>query len=297
MKYSIKILFFVLFLTLFQCGNILFLPNFFLFEDFNESLKVSQFEIPKRVFLCRKTSGNGFGEAKSLVKNVFPEYEINLLQEKNMHNEVFLKNFTSSYDIFMDSFQFKSCNNHWMRWLLTHFNGHFILFSGESERENPVNHFSHRRNNFHSFGPLLEPSRNDHVVTYMQYTWLDRFYKILTPNILLNGFVDNNFQARKKFAIYANSNCVNFREIAVSELSKIGQVYCSGKCQGAKNGLNSSVNLINIKKQHKINFGNWWKNVDLFKEFQFCVVMEHELDHKAYITEKILLAYSAGTFN
>ncbi|GFH56613.1 hypothetical protein CTEN210_13089 [Chaetoceros tenuissimus] len=128
----------------------------------------------------------------------------------------------------------------------------------------------------------------------MQYTWIDRFHKILTPDILLNGFVDNNFELREKFLIYANSNCVKFRETAVFELSSIGTVYCSGKCQGKKIGLNSSENIINIRKEYKINVGNWWKNVDLYREFQFCFVMEHEKDHKSYITEKILLAYSAG---
>jgi hypothetical protein len=270
------------------------LPREKISEQINKSSFFFEVKTRKRVFLCTKTSGHGFSEAKSLIRNVFPEYEFEILQGAIIPNENFIRNFSSINDIFIDTFQFRSCSYEWMSWLFTHFNGHLILFSGESERKNPFNHFSQRKDHFHSFGPLLEPSRNDHVITYMQYTWIDRFYKILTPDILLNGFVDNYFASRSKFVVYANSNCVKFRERAVSQLSKIGKVYCSGKCQGEKTGLNSSENLINIRKEYKIHFGNWWKNIELFKEFQFCLVMEHEKDHKTYITEKILLAFSAG---
>lgn len=295
--------FFIIFIII--CANTILAPSRQIILGFSAEEKVVRIEkkishnvIQNKIFLCTETSGHGFGEAKSLVRNVFPEYEINILQGNvrrvNSRNERFAKNFSNNHDIFLDNFQFISCDFHWMKWLFTHFNGHVILFSGESERENPFNHFSQRKEHLHSFGPLLEPSRNDHVITYMQYTWIDRFYKILTPDVLLNGLVDNYFEAREKFVIYANSNCVKFRERAVSELSHIGKVYCSGHCQGEKSGHNSSENLINIRKEHKINVNNWWKNIDLYKEFQFCLVMEHEKEHKAYITEKILLAYSAG---
>lgn len=98
--------------------------------------------------------------------------------------------------------------------------------------------------------------------------------------------------------VYANSNCVPFREQAVARLSELGVIHCDGKCEGKrgvpKNKLGNRTNIVNTRGRRKINIGNWWENVGVYRDYQFCFVMEHEVEHPNYITEKILMAFSAG---
>ena len=57
---------------------------------------------------------------------------------------------------------------------------------------------------------------------------------------------------------------------------------------------NKKQNIHNTKGTPRINVGNWWLNAALYREYKFCFVMKHEIDHPLYITEKILLAFSAN---
>ncbi len=49
-----------------------------------------------------------------------------------------------------------------------------------------------------------------------------------------------------------------------------------------------------VKTKHGIGIGNWWQNIELYSQYKFCFVMEHEEDHASYITEKIMMAFMAG---
>lgn len=93
------------------------------------------------------------------------------------------------------------------------------------------------------------------------------------------------------FMIYAHGSCVEFRDIAAWEFSKYGIVHLGGSCQG----LALDGNRTNLQQTETgITLGNWRDNTHLYSNYRFCLVMEHERDHSAYITEKILLAFIGG---
>jgi hypothetical protein len=79
----------------------------------------------------------------------------------------------------------------------------------------------------------------------------------------------------------ANSNCVGFREEAVGRLSEFGLVHCGGKSAGRPPRADRSSFT---KIDSGVSSSNWRANTRLYS--RFCFVMEHEVDHSAYITEQ-----------
>jgi len=257
---------------------------------------------PPTIYLCTDQDGNGFREAKKIFTSALPEYSVVQLPSLNtggrkfkLPPQVLWPNYTNTYDIFLDTFRFSTCNGQIFSWLSRYYNGHYIFFSGESEKTHPVNHLLGNRKHFHSFGPLLNPTSADMVLTYMQYVWFDIFKAYLPPDVLLDAKKRPRGNA-KTFMIYANGNCVPFREEAVARLSQLGVVHCDGKCtaNNVKGEAINRTNIISTRGTHKIGIGNWWENVDVYRDYKFCFVMEHESEHATYITEKILMAFSAG---
>lgn len=257
---------------------------------------------PPTIYLCTGSGQNGYTEAKKIFTSAFPEYSVVELPSMNIGNrkfqlppQFFSPNYTNSYDLLLDTFDFAYCNVQIFSWLSRYYNGHYIFFSGESQKSHPVNHLLGNRKHFHSFGPLLNPTSGDMVLTYMQYVWFDKFKDYLPPDVLLDARKRPRGNA-KTFMIYANSNCVPFREEAVARLSQLGVVHCDGKCT-AKRVVGTAINRTNIistRGTHKIGITNWWQNVDVYRDYKFCFAMEHETEHATYITEKILMAFSAG---
>ncbi len=105
---------------------------------------------PPTIYMCSEDKGNGYPEAKKLLKDVFPEYVIFNLgtlgvgggrPPKKIPGVYLHENLTNTYDIFLDNFDFpKTCHVYWSGWLQTHFNGHILLFSPESPKMHPINH-------------------------------------------------------------------------------------------------------------------------------------------------------------
>ena len=178
---------------------------------------------------------------KNILLSVLPEYTFSDLEATGVGRirrarfppEYLWPNFTNPYDIFIDIFELDACNTQLSSWLLKYFNGRFLLYSPESQKSHPVNHALGNRDHYHAIGPLLDPRPIDMMITFLQFTWWDKFQFILTPDTL----TDSKKRPRgtlQNFMVYANSNCVPFREQAVARLSELGVIHCDGKCQGKR---------------------------------------------------------------
>lgn len=248
----------------------------------------------KRIFLCTRQNGNGFREMKKILSSVYDDYSIEFLKDKEIPLHFYSSNYTHPTNIFVDTYEFPSCKSQWLKWLLLHFEGHYIFFSPESPKELPYNEESSFQDRFHAIGPVLSKKKNEPLVTYLQAVWWDRLQTELSiDKLTMRRNITRADVEKRKFLIYANSNCVKFREEAIGRLSFLGVIDCNGKCQG-KLGTPKPENINNTKATSRINVGNWWLNIALYREYKFCFVMEHEIDHPLYITEKILLAFSGN---
>jgi len=262
----------------------------------NDTMK---YRNPPTIYICTGSDGNGMGESKLMLSTALPEYTINDLSQmrigegrppKSFSPEYLESNYTNPHDIFLSIFFMeKFCTPKIYRWLLTHFNGQIAIFSGESETSHPIQ--GANRDHMHAFGPLIHKRKQDMVVTYLQMTYMKIFKEILSPSVL----VDPNLRPRGNqthYMIYANSNCVGFREEAVGRLSEFGPIHCAGKCKGKTPPSGNRANLVKIKTG--VGLMNWWDNVKVYADYRFCFVMEHEKNHPSYMTEKIIMAFSAG---
>mmetsp|Transcript_17324 Transcript_17324/g.26242 ORF Transcript_17324/g.26242 Transcript_17324/m.26242 type:complete len:438 (-) Transcript_17324:345-1658(-) len=93
----------------------------------------------------------------------------------------------------------------------------------------------------------------------------------------------------ESFLIYTASNCVPFREEAAAQLSAINTIHYGGRCKGS----NATDAL--EQKATPYQAGSWVDNIELYRHYRFCLVMENEFHWRAgYITEKIALAFAAG---
>jgi Glycosyltransferase family 10 (fucosyltransferase) C-term len=131
----------------------------------------------------------------------------------------------------------------------------------------------------------------------------DRFVYVSFFAIALIGFFDETEwgrifthtrkpqSTRQHFCIYFVSNCVDFREVAVDEIStSIKRVDQWGRCAG-KNG--TLLNQIFGTPQYTSHSAEWQDNIPLYRQYRFCLVMENSIA-PGYITEKILNAFLAG---
>ena len=247
---------------------------------------------PPTIYFCHADDGMGMGGFKHMMRNALPEYQfedmsmIPVLKRHQKMPDVF--NDSNEYDIFMNPTPKLNCSPTVLQWLITHFNGHIVLFSGESDQEDPVQGADKAK--VHGFGPVRHPRTEDITLYYMQLVWWDLFQGSLSPLVM----TDPSHRPRgnqTNYMVYANGNCVDFREEAVGRLSEFGLVHCGGKCAGRPPSGDTS-NLTKIATGGSVN--NWWVNTHLYSDYRFCFVMENEGDHSAYITEKILLAFIGG---
>jgi hypothetical protein len=256
------------------------------------------------LYHCFAGDGNGMKEMRKIMLDVLPEYQLQDLtinsgkRNPTMPIHYQAENYSNEYDVFIGDFQSNLCQPAVERWLHLSFNGRVVLFSPESPTNDPImGKDTHR---IHAFGPLTEVRRDgDMWLFYFQLTWWFYFQDLLSPSYMISPTDDNKGNStrstrsdERKFMMYANSNCVAFREEAVGLLSQFGPVDCDGKCQGKTPPNGNRTNL--IKTGHSIGVGNWWENVKLYSNYRFCFVMEHTGDHPGYITEKILMAFAGG---
>jgi len=250
---------------------------------------------PPTIYICIKGGANGMKENKNMMSDVLPEYQFDDLSRMSHGNKLYDKmpnkyldaNYTNEYDIFIVPYSM-GCTPMVLKWMMTHYNGHIVLFSGESHAAHPIQVNDPEK--LHVFGPVNNGRPQDLALTYMQLTWWTLFKDALSPSVMTD-YLRRPRGEKTHFMIYANSNCVEYREEAVGKLSELGLVHCDGKCQGQTPQNGSRTNL--QKVQNGIGLMNWWDNTKLFSKYRFCFVMEHSKS-PAYITEKIIMAFIGG---
>ena len=245
---------------------------------------------PPTVYYCNPGDGDGMRENKKAMKSVLPEYQFEDMSKIGRGKPIMPGGFDDSneYDVFIGVSRL-ACSTPVFQWLITHFNGHIVLFSGESDEKDPILRGGHRTQ-LHAFGPVRQPRKEDMTLYYMQLVWWYLFQDALPPLAM----TDPSQRPRGNgthYMMYAQANCVGFRDEAVGRLSEFGAVHCGGKCGGrSPNGDNSNL----TKVRTNVNIRNWWDNMKLYSDYRFCVVLEHAVDHSAYITEKIMMAFIGG---
>jgi len=245
-------------------------------------------------YTCHPNDRNGMKEIKNLMRSVLPEYEwkdLNIKFQRGMRrmpDEYLQENYTNEYDVFLGIF-WGNCHSIVERWLRTHFNGRSVYFSGETEDLHPIMGKDTWR--IHSFGPTTLVHERDLPLTYLQMTWWQYFQEVLSPSKMIT-IEERPRSNMTHYMIYANSNCVKYREEAIGLLSQFGIVHCDGKCQGTTPPSGNRTNLVRTKSG--VNVENWWYNVQKYSNYRFCFVMEHTGNHPMYMTEKILMAFAAG---
>ena len=251
-------------------------------------------EAPPTIYHCQAGFGNGMGELKAVFSSIFPEYLIVDLSgyvSRHRSYDELNKRGTNANDIFLGLFYPVGCGEPISQWLFLGFKGSIVIHSPESPHTHPdVNGML---KNVHYFGPVKDDikTEKDHLLTYLQTVWWSDFQKELSVSTLVYGRNHSKENRKPYFMIYAHGNCVKFREIAAWKLSQFGTVHLGGRCGGVSLDGNRT-NLVHIETG--ITLGNWRENTNLYSNYKFCLVMEHERDHSAYITEKILLAFIGG---
>lgn len=142
------------------------------------------------------------------------------------------------------------------------FKGKIIHVNGESTTNVPSN----------TFGP------GGNLFYYVQAA----FQRIPNASNLVFNRPKNT---KEKFMYYAQRNCVKHREDAFDKLSQIKPVDAVGAC---KNNVASTVGFPDRSKWQSSN----WKYP--FTKYRFSLCMENK-NALGYITEKILMAFLAGT--
>ena len=265
------------------------------FHSFDDTLRapihvdVSSLSAAPKILYCIQGDGNGMIELKATISAILPEFvfeDLSSLDRSKLQTKP-----SNEYDVFIGLLRL-GCPSDALDWILLSFRGHIILNSPESPKEHPDK--SMLRQNIHYFGPVIDPRENDWVLTYLQTTWWQSFQSELPPEAIVRGDLrprrPDDWDQELFFMVYAHGNCVEIREVAAWRFSKVGEVHCCGKCCGkALDG-----NRTNLIPRKAGGLRSWRSNVDLYRNYRFCLVMEHEMDHKSYLTEKLLMAFIAG---
>ena len=118
-------------------------------------------------------------EKLKAMKSVLPEYQfedMSKIRGKPIMPGGF--NDSNEYDVFIGVSRL-ACSTPVFQCLITHFNGHIVLFSGESDEKDPILRGGHRIQELHAFGPVRQPRKEDMTLYYMQYWYGGIFFKML----------------------------------------------------------------------------------------------------------------------
>jgi len=246
---------------------------------------------PPTIYHC-----SNFAEGFGLIRDLLPEHKVDdkVLTNGNWHKGLKDKE-SSEYDIFIESYGARmscNCNQDGLTWLFTKFKGQFIYMSGESTKYPFDKQYAYNPHRHHVFGPIFpndEVGPSDMILTLLQIIWWDTFKPFLTPAVMTDG----EFRPKGNgtyFLVYAQGNCVGFRDNAFGLLSKLGQVHQAGKC-----GYNNPVNITKVGDQWDVHVWNWQNNFHgkHYQNYRFCLVMEHS-NEGFYVTEKIMMAFASG---
>mmetsp|Transcript_17146 Transcript_17146/g.17377 ORF Transcript_17146/g.17377 Transcript_17146/m.17377 type:complete len:316 (-) Transcript_17146:485-1432(-) len=133
---------------------------------------------------------------------------------------------------------------------------------------------------------------NDDSPKSLSVSFMATKFNLLTPSEQ-ERIIDHSMKPKslkKRFLVYAASNCRAHREIAFDALSQIGDVYQGGECWGLKKE-RSSVKLSTLRFDRDKGSNN---NALMYRNYRFALVMESTISER-YISEKILNAFLSGT--
>ena len=274
-----------------------------LYEAVHEKGKtiVNVTERPPTLFVFE---GNGVRDAIEIITSALPEYDVVRPSYKRMYEylrferELKAQGRNNPYDFVVRPLRYFHALSNQRSWIHDEFRGIEILVTGENWGDYMPERMEHK------FAlaslPEINPKTsktNDRVLTltYMQMVWYTRFRPQLDTGgkppeaLLIDASLRPRGNATKDSLIYAHGNCVDFREEAFAEISKLFPVFYGGKCKGS-----DSNNLQNrTKVENKIGISNWDGNIKFYSNYRFCLVMEHAKE-QPYLTEKILMAFLAG---
>jgi len=102
---------------------------------------------------------------------------------------------------------------------------------------------------------------------------------------------------KEYFLLYAASHCVDYRDAAFDALSHVDVVHYGGRCRGISTTDEGENERKNVQKSplteafsHK-----HWENFNMMKPYKFSLVMESMGTQEGYISEKIMMAFVAGS--
>jgi hypothetical protein len=259
---------------------------------------------PPTLYHCYSRSGDQMS-MMSMLSTVLPEY-VRMDLSKRIGNKRFTgkdwekwsKQPSNPYDVFLLRMHAADQCPPWVYyWLLHVYQGKLVEMTGE-DVSIPVEK-SLLKDSMYLLGPVLETNDDDHHrmrLYHLQIIFWDLFH-LATPDNRFHYERSSQFlldplqkprNSQKHFLMYANANCVPFRQQAYDELSQLGQVHHGGKCHGSTLPSNNKTKI-----DSHVSLGNWGDNVLVYHDYRFCLVMEHGLV-EGYVTEKILLAFAGG---
>ena len=172
-----------------------------------------------------------------------------------------------------------------VKWIRKNWKGKVLVVNAENVAEKPIR----MPETLFRIGMFPESDRSVYVL-YMaiflisftsRIEWNQLFYHSLKPQ-----------STRDHFCIYMVKHPVDFREVAVDEISSsIKPVDQWGEC-GGKNGTLLN-NVVGTPRYNELHPASWMDNARVFRQYRFCMVMENSVA-RGYITEKMINAFLGG---
>ena len=256
-----------------------------------EPWEVGSIQVPKikiilnstttpKIFHCRGYALNR--NFHPTLRSLFHEYEWVDLSDASKRS-----NFVESnpWDLFVSNWKLDECKGDKIhRWLQLSFRGKVLFLNPEDTTylEPPI-----PRSHYFELGPG-SPRPNRWVFFFLQaafWAQMDQDER----QVLINPSLKPR-NTGKHFLVYAHSHCVGIRQAAFRRIANLGLgvAYYAGRCDGGVKSADKAQQF-----QNSVRLKNWEENRHVYKEFRFCLTMEHVRD-PGYITEKILVAFWAG---
>ena len=179
----------------------------------------------------------------------------------------------------------KTYSMYTVRWIRKNWKGKVLVVNAENVQEKPIRMPA----SLFRIGMFPESDRSVYVL-YLAIFFLSFFGETEWAQVFTHTLKPQS--TREHFCIYMVKHPVEFREVAVDEIStSIKRVDQWGEC-GGKNGtlLNNVVGTPRYDEAHPSSFMD---NFRLYRQYRFCLVMENSVA-PGYITEKIVNAFLGG---
>jgi hypothetical protein len=169
-----------------------------------------------------------------------------------------------------------------LRWLQENFRGTILFVNGES-------HAGQGSTAERSF--MISSQQQFPNNVYVPYAAM-ALVGMVSPHHwpMLWTMKDGHSRPRNKgkhFMVYANRNCVQYRNQVALALSHVGVIHHGDCCPDRK-----SDNFTQLPPAYQ-GHDKWGDNYKLFSQYRFCLVLENG-KHPGYVTEKVLYALLGG---